>query len=496
MGQAYDEYNFPETDEDGNPLLVATQASAGSTAVGAGAQATGASSAAFGAGAQALGDNSVAVGNRTLAPGFWSVAMGYNAQAKGETATAVGSYAWAQQENAVAVGYSAWALAENALALGAGAMADAAGGTAIGLESWANGTNAIAMGRGALSVANNSIALGTTTLADSPNAIAMGRSALTLAENGIGFGTRATVREDGVNGVAIGADTRVEAADSVALGSGSLADRENTISVGAAQEWVDDLGVTHAAVDRQITNVAAGTEDTDAVNKAQLDEVAGSVGELADSAVQYDDETKGTVTLGGEDGTVVTNVAAGELSADSTDAVNGSQLFETNERVGVVEGRVDDLDTRVGDVEGGVANAVQYDDETKGTATLAGEDGTVVSNLAAGAVSATSTDAINGSQLYDALDSTAAILGGGAGVTAFGTISAPSYMIQGSNYFSVGDALGALDASISQIDQRLTVVEAGGGDNNSNPVVTTDDRVKVDGGDAASVGDGTKGVAV
>src|SRR5690606_39659831 len=123
-------------------------------------------------------------------------------------------------------------------------------------------------------------------------------------------------------------------------------------------------------------------------------------------------------------------------------------------------------------------------------------DGTVVSNLAAGAVSATSTDAINGSQLYDALDSTAAILGGGAGVTAFGTISAPSYMIQGSNYFSVGDALGALDASISQIDQRLTVVEAGGGDNNSNPVVTTDDRVKVDGGDAASVGDGTKGVAV
>src|SRR5690606_10796534 len=170
---------------------------------------------------------------------------------------------------------------------------------------------------------------------------------------------------------------------------------------------------------------------TDAVNKAQLDEVAGSVGELADSAVQYDDETKGTVTLGGEDGTVVTNVAAGELSADSTDAVNGSQLFETNERVGVVEGRVDDLDTRIGDVEGGVANAVQYDDETKATATLAGEDGTVVSNLAAGAISATSTDAINGSQLYDALDQTAADPGGPAAVTAFAPISAPSRPRQG-----------------------------------------------------------------
>jgi autotransporter adhesin len=275
---------------------------------------------------------------------------------------------------------------------------------------------------------------------------------------------------------AIGANAEASADNSVALGADSVADRDNSVSVGSA------------GGERQITNVAAGTEDTDAVNKAQLDEVAGSVGELADSAVQYDDETKGTVTLGGADGTVVTNVAAGELSADSTDAVNGSQLFETNQRV-------DDLDGRVGDIEGATANAIQYDDDSKATATLAGEDGTVIGNLADGAVNASSTQAINGSQLYDALDSTAAMLGGGASVTAFGTLSAPTYLIQGSNYFSVGDALGALDASISQLDQRLTTVEQGGG-GSSAPVNNGDERVRVDGGDAAQVGEGTKGVAV
>jgi autotransporter adhesin len=102
-------------------------------------------------------------------------------------------------------------------------------------------------------------------------------------------------------------------------------------------------------------------------------------------------------------------------------------------------------------------------------------------------------EAVNGGQLHGALDSTAQMLGGGAAVTAFGAISAPTYIIQGSNYFNVGDALGALDASISQLDQRLTVVENSGG---GGPTTTTDERVKVDGGTSAQVADGSKGVAI
>src|SRR3546814_1938757 len=100
--------------------------------------------------------------------------------------------------------------------------------------------------------------------------------------------------------------------------------------------------------------------------------------------------------------------------------------------------------------------AVQYDDEDKDTVTLAGEEGTAIGNVAAGSVSATSMDAINRGQLYGALDSAAQMLGGGAAVTAFGTISAPTYMVQGGNYFNVGDALRALDGALSGLDSRVT----------------------------------------
>src|SRR5690606_1752253 len=101
------------------------------------------------------------------------------------------------------------------------------------------------------------------------------------------------------------------------------------------------------------------------------------------NAVQYDDDTHAMVTLAGADGTVITNVAAGEVSADSTDAVNGSQLFETNQRVTVLEDRVDDLDVRIGDIEGVAGNSVQYDTADKDSVTFGGADGTRLGNVAA-----------------------------------------------------------------------------------------------------------------
>ncbi|WP_242112340.1 YadA family autotransporter adhesin, partial [Luteimonas aquatica] len=200
--------------------------------------------------------------------------------------------------------------------------------------------------------------------------------------------------------------------NSVAIGTLSEAERANTVSIGSAGN------------ERQLTNVAAGTEDTDAVNKGQLDEVAA-----------------------------------------------------------------------------GVANAVSYDDESKDSITLEGENGTKIGNLAAGDVSANSTQAVNGGQLYGALDSTAAALGGGASVTAFGTISAPTYLVQGGSYFNVGDAISALDASISQIDQRLSSVESNGLAAGASTDSTGDDRATASskpartGADAGSTGGGTGPVA-
>src|SRR3546814_8656707 len=117
-------------------------------------------------------------------------------------------------------------------------------------------------------------------------------------------------------------------------------------------------------------------------------------------------------------------------------------------------------------------------------------------------------DAINGGQLYGALDSTAQMLGGGAAVTAFGTISAPTYMVQGGSYFNVGDALSALDGAISGLDSRVTELESfpgngnnGSGNNGSGgrstggstsetAVAGTGGRTSVGDGDAATGGNG------
>src|SRR5690606_11665054 len=210
-------------------------------------------------------------------------------------------------------------------------------------------------------------------------------------------------------------------------------DRANTVSVG-------DVGA-----ERQITNVADGTEATDAVNLGQLEDVAGNIAQITDSAVQYDDADKGVVTFAGDNGTLLTNVAAGDVSEDSTDAVNGSQLFETNSRVGVDVDRVDDLDLRIGGVEGAAANAVAYSDAERATVELAGVDGTRISNLSARAVSVDSMDAINGGQLHATAQSVADARGGGAVVTAFGTVSTPGYVLQGNTYYSVGDTFAAID---------------------------------------------------
>src|SRR3546814_1262989 len=128
------------------------------------------------------------------------------------------------------------------------------------------------------------------------NAWSGGESSTSLGESAFALADGAT---------ALGAGSSADGLNSVALGAGSIADRDNSVSVGSAGN------------ERQITNVAAGTEDTDAVNKSQLDEVAGSVGELTDTVVQYDDEDKDTVTLAGEEGTAIGNVAAGPVSATS-----------------------------------------------------------------------------------------------------------------------------------------------------------------------------------
>lgn len=144
--------------------------------------------------------------------------------------------------------------------------------------------------------------------------------------------------------VALGNGAVAQADNSVALGAGSLADRANTVSVGAA------------GAERQITHVADGSEDTDAVNLRQL-KAAGLVGDAGQmlDAVTYDaGSDRSRVSFAGANGTVLSNVADGRIGSGSREAVNGGQLAALRDQL---QDRIGDLDGRVGALESGDAGS-------------------------------------------------------------------------------------------------------------------------------------------
>src|SRR3546814_791405 len=231
---------------------------------------------------------------------------------------------------------------------------------------------------------------------------------------------------------------------------------------------------------RRLSGVDDGIDDTDAANMGQLRD-------LDALALKYDDTTQATATLGGAGGTVIANLAAGEVSATSTEAVNGAQLFGVSQSVRdhlgggatvnidgsisaptyVIQGdnynnvgdafdAVDDALGDVGDQVGEVdAFALKYDDDGTGNpdytrATLAGPGGTTLGNLAAGV---TDDEAVNVGQLSPVVDA----LGGGAAIDGTtGAITGPTYVLDDgtdtgttTNYNDVGTALENLDGRVS-----------------------------------------------
>ena len=206
----------------------------------------------------------------------------------------------------------------------------------------------------------------------------------------------------GLNSTAVGPAASASADDSVALGASSTATRGSLAAYAALgldtpQTSSGEVSIGAVGAERQLTNVAAGSAVTDAVNVGQLQGVSDDLQALADVAVAYDDPTGASLTLAGLGGTIISNVAAGDLSAASTEAVNGSQLFATNTQVTASVNAIDELGT---DLDTLAQTAVQYDDLLAGRVTLAGVDGTVIGNVAAGALTATSTEAVNGGQLF------------------------------------------------------------------------------------------------
>ncbi|WP_433704650.1 YadA-like family protein [Paraburkholderia sacchari] len=243
-------------------------------------------------------------------------------------------------------------------------------------------------------------------------------------------------------------------------------------------------GTGHAPV--LLTNVANGqvtASSSDVVNGAQLYALGAttdSSGNVTNAFVAYDDTTKTKITLGAKGATtptVLTNVANAQLTASSTDAVNGAQLFATNQNISNVAGDVTNL-------YGKVQDAVLYDSSSHESVTFGGKGSTTpvtLHNVANGAVNVASLDAVNGSQLYGLADSTAKALGGKTKVNPNGSITAPTYVVDGSSYYDVGTAIdavaayaggGSVDAVMydSSAHDKITL---GGKNSTSGPVKVT-----------------------
>ena len=190
----------------------------------------------------------------------------------------------------------------------------------------------------------SNIATNTSNIATNTSDISTLKGGFNLQTNGQNSG--AIKAGDTIDiGVATPADTNLTATKTGNNVAFALSKDLNLTSVTTGNTVINTAGVTadkvtvgNVVIDKttnKISGVEAGTDAKDVVNKGQLDALAGQQTATDNSAVKYDNATtKDKVTLaGGATGTTLTNVKAGDVSANSTDAINGSQLYTTNQNV-------------------------------------------------------------------------------------------------------------------------------------------------------------------
>ena len=362
---------------------------------------------------------SIAIGNSATAGGTGTIAIGTNARHTGSGATVLGSNASAMGGGAgVAVGSGSSAAGSSSVAMGPNATSTGTGSIAIGSQAATTINNSVAIGNAAAGSAINTTAIGSNARATGDNATVLGQSGAASGLGAIGLGFRANAQAD----------------RSVAIGMDSVADRNNTVSVGSATQQ------------RQITNLAAGTAATDAVNVAQLNAAIANVGGnspyvKANGAGDGSDDASatgvGSVAIGSNAKTLVDGgVAVGR----SATAGMANSVAIGNDAVASQDGVAIGRDARAQNANAisiGAGSAAGQNGTSLGNSALAGPyalalgtnasatgnnsvalgngsvalaDNTVsvgsagnerkIVNVADGTLSATSKDAVNGAQLF------------------------------------------------------------------------------------------------
>ncbi|TCV97784.1 autotransporter adhesin [Luteibacter rhizovicinus] len=328
--------------------------------------------------ANATGMQSVAIGNLTSATGTWSTAVGSIAKASGEESTAIGQLAQATGTYATALGVGGSVVATAVTASGAGSLALGGNATsgavasgvnaiAIGGQSVASSTASVAMGKSSKALAASTIAIGdsnTVAAAAGTGSMAGGHNSQVLGGLGaIALGEGQTANGNGA--VAIGDPNSATGNGAIAMGSNNVSNGDGAVALGNLN---NAQGQGSVAIGNSTRALAAGSlafGDTATANNAG-DVALGSGSTTAVAVGTANTVINGTtynfvgttptstvsVGAGGAERTV-TNVAAGRISGASTDAINGSQLFATNQAVGTVGTTVTNLGNTIATSIGG-----------------------------------------------------------------------------------------------------------------------------------------------
>ncbi|HFV8302644.1 TPA: YadA-like family protein [Escherichia coli] len=389
-----------------------------STAVGYHATADGRWSTALGAKTHSLGEASVALGINTTSAGERSLAIGASATSTGGFSIALGRYANSTGEFSIAQGDYAETGADDAIAFGR--ESKALGIMSIALGATANASKEYAMALGASSAASaaNAIAVGRNSAVAGVDSLAFGRQSAASAANAIAMGAESKAAE---NATAVGTNAEANGLNSIALGSGSIADVDNTIALG-----------------NQSQAVAAGA-------------IAIGQGNKADGA--------NAIALG--NGSITGGVNAIALGQGSYAGL------ENGTAIGAQASAQGKNSVALG------AGSVATDADTVSVGNTTAQRQIV--NMAAGDISTTSTDAINGSQLYAISKSVADNLGGGATVNAQGVVTSPNYRLKSGIFGTVGDALTGLDNNTLQWDSLKKAYSAAHGTDTTSTITNVKD---------------------
>lgn len=386
---------------------------------------SGANSIAYGHNNKAVGSNSIAGGENSEAKGYSSVAIGSSAQALSDYTFAIGSKARTNGNNTVAVGNGAYASNTNALAVGYSTAASGKDSLAVGSFVKSNSDNNVAIGTSVTTNSNDSVGIGTAVTTKSNNSVGIGNNVVNNLSNSIGIGNGVATDFNTI-GIGNGVETKVQ--DTIAVGNGVISKGESSVAIGNAIHAdgvrtvnigtnVSAIGVSSIVIGRDTT---VNGDDTTVVgaNNGTIDAAQSAVYGYNNKVLNNSKEQLifGSNSQTGAQGAVAFGTHASATAIDAlafgnntiADVQNGVAIGTnsvTESPVGTSKMDDNASDIRFKNIKK-FAGSVPDSIVSFGTHGRAGAGGVKeytrqLQNLAAGRVSATSTDGINGSQLYD-----------------------------------------------------------------------------------------------